>query len=433
MQACHKRILWLIIAAGPMKMDKRSLASNTFSLILMHAASMAIMFVLTVIIARSLGESLFGLYTFAVALTGLSGVIVHFGLERYMTRTISRDPKIERKVLSNCLGIKIPLFAVMLFLTLSYLYLMGYPSDTVVIVLIFAVYTALASYGKVFRAVFQAHNRMDLEAGAETISRILLFFAVVAALNFQPTVWSLAIAFCAFSAFDVALSAFFCGRHFTLCPPAFELSKWKAILSAASPFFLTSALMMVMFRLDIVMLSIYRPDHVVGWYGAAYKIIEGLLVVPTAAVVAAYPVLSHSYKADEKNFIRQFKGLFAALSLSAVVFSAFIYVFSEKIIHLVFGPGFEGAVPALRVLSAVSLIMYVRYLMSTSLDATDGEQTNLGIAALAALTNVFLNLMLIPRFGHIGAAWATLATEIAYLGLSAYAVYVTLKKLKPKL
>jgi O-antigen/teichoic acid export membrane protein len=80
-----------------------------------------------------------------------------------------------------------------------------------------------------------------------------------------------------------------------------------------------------------------------------------------------------------------------------------------------FGPGFVDAAPCLRVLAWALMLMFVNRFTGTLLTAAGRQGMLVKLCAVVLVANVVLNLLLIPRYGRMGAAWVTLLCECGFL------------------
>lgn len=162
--------------------------------------------------------------------------------------------------------------------------------------------------------------------------------------------------------------------------------------------------------LDKTMLSHYRMNEADGIYGMAYRAID-MGTLPVAAILlAAEPRLFQLAANDVGQAISLGDRLLKRTLLVSVASVLSIFVFAP-LIPLVAGPGFEGAVSALRWLCIIPLFRSIHWTTGSVLTSI-GLQRYRTLAQIAVvILNLCLNLWLIPRFGWLGAAWASLGTD----------------------
>jgi O-antigen/teichoic acid export membrane protein len=197
-----------------------------------------------------------------------------------------------------------------------------------------------------------------------------------------------------------------------------------AYLAKTAPTFLMiQVFAMIYWRIDILMLS-KLGDSVadVGFYGAAYRIFELVMIVPQSLCLALYPqiVKASRGRAQELASIGRetLRYLGAAVLPAAIAATAM----GGGILELLYGGEFEPARSTLAVLVwAVLPFAWVRY-HAYVLVAADKQRVDLLLNVVLSALNIGLNAILIPRHGHLGAAVATLiaitcyaASQYAYL------------------
>ena len=193
--------------------------------------------------------------------------------------------------------------------------------------------------------------------------------------------------------------------------------RWSDIrpLLALVPTFLGISVFATLYwRIDVLMLSELRPVSDVGYYGAAYRLLEVAMVLPQSLSMSLYPQIaaaSHNNPEALRNLGRAALRYLTVFSLPAAVC---ITVLAEPGLRLLYGKGFEVAAPTLAVL-IFTLVPYgaVRY-NAYVLVAANRQRIDLWLNGLLTAVNVLLNLVLIPRYGHLGAAAATLTAILLY-------------------
>jgi len=193
---------------------------------------------------------------------------------------------------------------------------------------------------------------------------------------------------------------------------------WHPHMAAAFAFFALTALTTIYTNLDTVMLGVLRPDADVGYFSAALKIKNVLVMCVTALGIALLPRVT--YYAEHRmwsDFERMVAKALRFAVLTSVPIAAFLAVTSRDVIRLLFGPSFGPAVSVLALFSvttvfiAITNVIGMQYLVPLKRQALVIQSV-----AVGAVIDVALNLLLIPRFGATGSAVSTLAAEGAVLG-----------------
>ena len=118
--------------------------------------------VLSIFIARTLGDVVFGKYSFALAFTAIFAVFSDLGYNTLLIREVARDKTQASKYLNNVLSMRALMSLVFFAFIVITINVMGYPSDTKNIVYLFGVYTLVVSFPAVFKVTFCAFEKMPI-------------------------------------------------------------------------------------------------------------------------------------------------------------------------------------------------------------------------------------------------------------------------------
>jgi len=177
-------------------------------------------------------------------------------------------------------------------------------------------------------------------------------------------------------------------------------------LALETPVFACSAVCATLYwRVDVLLLSWLRGVGEVGYYTAAYRVLDAAILLPQSLCQAWYPGLAAG--AAQDGYGRWLMALTAPPALA-------IAVGASQVVVLLYGPGLEGAGPVLAVLIWTAIPYAWNRYRAYRLVASDRQTTDLAINLVLLAVNVALNLALIPRHGAMGAAVVTLATAVAY-------------------
>lgn len=205
------------------------------------------------------------------------------------------------------------------------------------------------------------------------------------------------------AALRFALAARLLGVVWTLEPGLL-----RTIVRRAPVFFGATVLSALFWRLDLVMLSWLGTTTDVGLYAAALRIVNMCQEVPAAVMATIFPRLSALHVESREGFRTLFAGSAKYLGLFAIGTSAVVALIGPTFIRLLFGSKFDASVPVLEVLIWSLLPFSLMKLLGSALIASHNQVADLVINAVVLAINVCLKLLLIPLFGPVGAAWATL-------------------------
>lgn len=168
----------------------------------------------------------------------------------------------------------------------------------------------------------------------------------------------------------------------------------------------TALLGLIYFRIDSLMLGLLSGDLAVGHYNLAYRLLEGLIFLPSLVMAVGFPRLSRW-----QSFADTFQRLFWLLSAIGGLICAVIAAGAPMIITTLYGTDSGEAAQILRILAFTFLPICWGHLGTQALVALDQQRFYLGLTLLATGLNIGLNGLMIPHIGATGAAVATCATE----------------------
>jgi O-antigen/teichoic acid export membrane protein len=261
---------------------------------------------------------------------------------------------------------------------------------------------------------FRGAGRTDLESTISAGQRLVALTLGLAVLTWQPDLTLLSAALLIAPIFALIWSLATARRLVPLAidtsPPLAadrRISVWREFGRDVAPIGLGIVLSALYFRIDIFLLGLWQDTVVVGLYGAVFRIVDALRLFPAAALAVALPALCRA------TTFRTVTALAVPLTLGAGLAGAALASVAMWLVPALYGPAYAAAVPAFRILLLAFPLMSLNYALTQQLIGWNGQRTFAALAAVALVVNLAANAWLIPRLAAAGAAWATLATEIA--------------------
>lgn len=166
-------------------------------------------------------------------------------------------------------------------------------------------------------------------------------------------------------------------------------------------------------KIDVTMLGILATEEHVGYYTYAHKIVD-LVVSVSAAITSVFlPRLCFLYNKDKGKFLQVLENGLQIVTFLSFPMAAGLLILAPQIIQVLFGKSFLPAADVLRIFSIIILIKSFGDLLCYQLGiCTNQDKLRIPAACLASSVNVVLNLVLIPILQEIGAAIASVASEL---------------------
>jgi PST family polysaccharide transporter len=167
-------------------------------------------------------------------------------------------------------------------------------------------------------------------------------------------------------------------------------------------------MLMVYNRIDQVMIGQMIDNHSVGVYSAAVKIAEFWYVFPTLVLQSMFPAIVEAKQNGESFYYARLQKVFNLMAMISYLFVLPLFALSRPIILLLYGRAYaeSGGVLAVYVLSGVFAVL--GQARENWVSVENITRFSLYSTIVGAGVNIGLNLILIPRYGSIGAAYATL-------------------------
>lgn len=401
------------------------IARNATVLLIAQVLSNLMAFFYMMYIARYLGATGFGIISFAIAFTGIFGVLVDFGLQPLTVREVARDKSLASKYLANTALMKIILAFITFGLVALAINIMGYTTQTIEVVFLVTLYVIFTSFTQMFNSIFRAYERMEFESIGYMINSALILAGVILAMKLGFSVVGFASLF-ALASFVIPFYCFAILRRkisnpsVAWSPRKLEIDWhfWKPTIKEALPFCLSTLFSTVFFWVDSVMLSYIKGDSAVGWYNAAYRIMFALLLIPTTFRSVILPVMSKFYITSESSLRLSHEKFFKYMVVLGVPIAVGITLLSQRLILLIFGTEYTNSITTLQVLMWSAVFIFMNIPFATLFAALNRQEISTKISGLALALNVILNIVLIPRYSLIGASISSLATQFLVAALS---------------
>jgi O-antigen/teichoic acid export membrane protein len=398
----------------------RSLARNTFFSALSEG-SFVLLALLFLLLPRELSPGAFGEYSAASAFVGLFRILPDFGMSYASTIAISRDRSKGERWGGNLLGFQsvLSVLTVALCLGIGRFLFQGVTFQATVILTAALV---LSSYKVTLRWLLKSFDRFGVESFSLVLERSLLLVLGVVALKAGWGLIGFVLVFALVRVPDTLGLWVYVTRRVVPLRLRAELALWRDLFWKGLPFAYAGAMILLFFQVDQVLLRLLRTPEEVGFYAAPVKILEGLTLVPRILAYAFIPTMAALHAASPDEVVGLYRRGNKYLLLVGLPIAAFGAIAADVFVPLLFTSNYDESVAAARVLLPSCAFMFLSNFGETTLACIDRWRTIVIVSTASVLLNLALNLALIPRYGFLGASWATVATEGVYFFATAIAL-----------
>jgi len=194
-----------------------------------------------------------------------------------------------------------------------------------------------------------------------------------------------------------------------------KLSHWKFrketamnLLKDSWPLILSGLVIGIYTKIDQVMIKNMLDSKELGYYAVAVRLSEAWYFIPLALTNSIFPAIVNAKNVSNEFYLNRMQKLYDILAWTAIAIAIPMSIFSLDIINIIFGNEFQTAAPVLTIYIWAGVAVFLgvassRYLIIENFTKLSFFRTFIGM-----VINVILNLVLIPMYGIIGAAVATL-------------------------
>ena len=381
-------------------------------------------------ITRALGTGGFGEYSIILAFLYFFGVAADFGLYTFLIREISKKGSDEQSITSYVFTLRFFLAVVILALAPLIALLFPYSLFVKLGILIGALGFIFMSLSQILVAIFQKKLKMWVAAASEVLGRAAQLVLVILFVRGNLGLLSFVFAFVS-GTFITFLFNFIFAKKLVKIKPAIDFECWKNVLKKSWPFALSIILSLIYFKIDTILLSVLKTPQDVGIYNAAYKILETTIVFPAILMGLFLPLLTASLQNMPrfKKIAKKAIQYIIVFALGAVVGG---FVLAGPIIQVIAGSEFKESIQVLKILVFAIAIIFVGGYFGHLIVALNLQKKMNRAYLFCVFLNIIGNLIFIPKYSYLGAAYTTLVTEFLALLLASQIVYQKIKWL-PKI
>lgn len=381
------------------------LIRNILSLYGVQAAHQILQLLTIPYLARVLGPSEWGRLATAQSVALFVQLIVNYGFPFAATRSVARyrdDHDRLAEIVSDVMGAQL-ILAVLTSaaaVAVSWMWIPILFDDPRLLAV--AIFAGLLG-GVMPMWFFQGQERMGRVATLDMSGKMITVIGLFIFVRTGQDGWKM-LAMQAASAlvvFSIACSDIF-GRHLIARP---SLTRVKAAFREGFDMFIFTSAASTLSIGNVVILGLFVPTNIVGYYAGAEKLGRAFVGFLWPLSQALYPRISNLCHTDPPAGARLVLRSLAIMGGAGLVMGGGCFVMAPLVIGLVLGPGFEPAIPALRIISLMVIMMPVNIVLGLQWTVSMGlERAYSRSLVVALLLNVAMAWLLAPRFGHVGMA-----------------------------
>lgn len=388
----------------------RRVAQNTGWLLGERILRLVGAFIVTIWMVRYLGPVDFGILAYGISVSLIVEVTAGLGVAALVVRDLVRSPEDEAELLGSALAMRMVAAVIVGLGALAFVWIVdGEPKAVAVVAIVIsaAPFRALGTYDQAFQARMLSRLSVIARTAGFAVSALV---KVVLLVTGAPLVWF---------AVAVTLEVVVAGIGYTVLyarsgHSPFDIkvrwSRARHLLAESWPLALAGAAAIVSLRIDQVMLRQMTDGAELGAYAAAGRLSEVWYFVPVALGTSLLPALVET-KDDRAAHDRRLQIALDVTAWIAIAIAVLVTVFGGLVVSI-YGDEYSQAADILRMQVWAGPFVFLGVISGRSLLARGMQRLDATRYLVGAPVNVVLNLILIPRYGAVGAAFATLVSYV---------------------
>ena len=381
---------------------------NTSWLFTERIIRILVSFVVTVFVVRHLGPGDFGLLSYAISFFFLFSAITVLGLENITVRELVKHPQNRDKLLGSVFLLRLVGGLAAIILIVLTLYISGESTSTSLLIIIISV-----------SAVFQPMGVIDYYFRAEVKVKYSTYVFLISVLTTSALKILLIILEAPLIYFALAYTVEFVvnamGFLFAYNFNRLKTRNWKfsksiavSLLKDSWPLLFAGLVISIYSKIDQIMIRNMLDNKELGFYAAAVRLSEAWYFIPVALTNSLFPAIVNAKKSSEKFYNNRMQKLYDILAWISLAIAIPVSIFSCEIINIIFGQEFYPAAPVLTIYIWAGVAVFLSLATSQYIIIENFSKLSLYRNSAGMIVNVALNFLLIPVYGIIGAALATL-------------------------
>lgn len=362
------------------------------------------------VLTRTLTTVEIGEIFFASTISGIAATVLSFGTEHHLIRAVATQPDRAVRNLGEVLALRLQ--NMLLVYTAVNLGCWALDPSLAPVLMLVTAYDFLEEIYYAFSSFFAGTRQLIYRLAIQGVVEILTLAAVSVVAYLTASVY---LVLATYLIVDIGLvlgTYLVVRRDFGAIPIRFNWQQNLGLMRVSLPFFIFNILTLVHLRLDTLMVGILLNFVQVAYYDLGMKMLEVARFIIRPFNSVFYPIFSEmAAQGRWADLRKRAVQLTAAAVLLGLMATVGMQLLGSPLIVFLFGSDYAASVAPTKVLFFSMPLIYMHFVLTILANALHLEKQSAWLLAGSALLNLVLNLFIIPRYGIIGAAWTTLASQ----------------------
>lgn len=385
---------------------------NASWLMLGKIMQMLLSLVVGVLTARYLGPQNYGLINYGASYVALFSSLCTLGINSVIVKEFVDNPKQQGEAIGTTLVLRAVASLLSIVTIMAIVFVADGDEWTTIIVVAICSLSLFFHIFEVFNYWFQSQYKSKVTAIVTFVAyAVVSIYKIVLLINDSDIYW-----FAFATSLDyicVALLLYLTFRKNKGPQLSFSKTKAKELLSKSYHYILAGMMVSIYGQTDKFMLKQMLDESAVGYYAISTAICGMWTFVLAAIIDAMIPRIAELHKNNKEEYLKKNRQLYTIIFYVSVFVSLLFLVFGKLIIKILYGDSYLPAIAPLKVITWYTAFSYLGTARNIWIVCENKQKYLKYIYVGAAIMNVVMNLVFIPKWGTTGAAMASLITQIS--------------------
>lgn len=363
--------------------------------------------------ARYLGPEQFGVLNYVLAIVAILCPLIGNGLDNILIRELVQLPGQKYEILGTAFFMRlIGGFLVFIFSSIVAAALRPGDQQSLILVALLASSSLLLATD-VIELWFQSQMLSKYAIFAKGLAFLIILLVKAVLILYAAPLYSFIVAGCAEALLGaIGLVIYFQQTNGHIRQFRASMTMFRSLIRKGWPLILVGLAAIICLRIDQIFIAQMLGDTEVGIYSAAAKFTEFAYAVPALISISVLPILVESRTKSDSLYEQRLQRFYDLMTLGSIAGSLLLAVSSKIVIALFFGAAFDGAALILAVQIWSSVFVFLAVASNQHFIIENRAEICLYRTLIGAAANIVLNLVLIPLYGIMGAAIASVVSNM---------------------
>jgi|HigsolmetaAR201D_1030396.scaffolds.fasta_scaffold02211_5 O-antigen/teichoic acid export membrane protein len=377
------------------------------------------------VLARRMGVASFGIYTSVYTLLGPAIMFAGLGLDTWLLRQ-SHDTETLKTAISEVLWLRLFVTLALMAISIPFVVFLGDTGITLTLTVLAAVSLLLEFLLQTSHTILRAQLRNYAAGFLQVLVAVLLFLLIWFIWSDQAMPERVSTYRMLSSIVGIGVMAWLLRKNLRF---VWDIKRFWYLITQGRMHYAADLLANVTGKADLTMIAAMLGAVASGIYSPALTIVNTTFLIPTVLSQVFLPILAR-HPRGSREFRWTFAFHLATNALYGIFWAVILFFGASPLILTLFGQEYFDAILLLQIMSLIPFFKSFNFCFALYMVVRDRQGLRVAMLSVSALVNVVANLIALPLFGLIGAAWVNLFTEIVTFMCYAYGAWLTMRASK---